>query len=322
MTSNKIELSVIIPCYNEELVISESYKRLTVVLKQTGKSYELLFVNDGSADKTESILATLAETDPAVKVISFSKNFGHQPAVSAGLKYCVGELAVIIDADLQDPPEVILEMLRIQNEEKANVVYGVRKHRKGESAFKLLTAKIFYRLLNRMSEVQIPVDTGDFRLVDRNIIDNFNNLKEKNKYIRGLISWFGFKQVPVYYNRDERFAGETKFPFKKMFRFATNSLLYFSRKPLKIASVVGMICIGLGLFYLLLNLYYWFFHLRTMVTGWTSLVVIIVFFGGIQLLTIGVLGQYIGILFDEIKDRPEFLVSRTINTEKLKDDKK
>lgn len=320
MIVSDVDLSIIIPCYNEELVINESYQRLSEVLRKIGRSYELLFINDGSADKTEMILEGLAKTDSAVKVISFSKNFGHQNAVSAGLKYCSGNFAVIIDADLQDPPEVIPEMLKIQEAEQANVVYGVRQSRKGESRFKLLTAKLFYRLLNRISEVQIPIDTGDFRLVDRNIIDNFNRLKEKNKYIRGLISWFGYKQCPIYYARQERFAGETKYPFKKMLRFATNSMLYFSKKPLKIASVAGLICIGLGVAYLLLNLYYWFFHLRTMVTGWTSLVVIIVFFGGIQLLTIGVLGQYIGILFDEIKDRPEYIVSRTINTRNKNND--
>ncbi len=318
---NLVEISVVIPCYNEELVISESYRRLSKVMGQIGVTYELIFINDGSLDKTETLLKEIAKLDTSVKVITFSKNFGHQNAVSAGLKYCIGNLAVIIDADLQDPPEVIPEMLKICKEENANVVYGVRKLRKGESTFKLLTAKIFYRLMNRLSEVKIPVDTGDFRLIDRTIIDNFNQLKEKNKYIRGLISWFGYKQCPFYYIREERFAGETKFPFKKMFLFATNSMLYFSKKPLKIATIAGIFCIGLGLIYVLLNLIYLFFGLRTMVTGWTSLIVIIVFFGGIQLLTIGVLGQYVGILFDEIKDRPEFIVSNTINIDMKNDER-
>ena len=316
MKTNEIEISVVIPCYNEELVICESYKRLTNVMKQIEKTYELIFINDGSSDKTEKILENIAKTDSSLKIISFSKNFGHQNAVTAGLNKCIGNLAVIIDADLQDPPEVIPEMLRICKEENANVVYGVRKFRKGESIFKLLTAKIFYRLMNRLSEVYIPIDTGDFKLIDRNIIDNFNKLHEKNKYIRGLISWFGYKQCPIYYIRDERFAGKTKFSFNKMFLFATNGLLYFSSKPLKLATLIGFFSICLGLIYLLLNLIYLFSGLKTMVSGWTSLIVVIIFFGGIQLLTIGVLGQYVGILFDEIKDRPEYIVSRTINMEK------
>ncbi len=312
---SETELSIVIPCYNEELVIQESYKRLTSVLKKTGVTYELLFVNDGSSDKTEFILGELAKADACLKVISFSKNFGHQNSVSAGLKYCKGNYAVIMDADLQDPPEVIPEMLRISKSENANVVYGVRQSRKGESFFKLFTAKLFYRILNRLSESTIPVDTGDFRLVDRKVIDTFNKLKEKNKYIRGLISWIGFKQCPVNYTREERFAGTTKFPFSKMFGFATNSMLYFSKKPLKFAILMGFFSICLGLIYLAVSLFFWISGVRTMVSGWTSLIVVIVFFGGVQLLTIGVLGQYIGVLFDEIKERPEFIVSRTINME-------
>lgn len=315
MNIGKIEISVIVPCYNEELVICESYKRLTNVMKKTEKTYELIFINDGSSDKTEEILNEMAKRDSSLKVISLSRNFGHQNALSAGLSYCSGSLAIIIDADLQDPPEVIPEMLRICEEEGANVVYGVRKSRKGESAFKLLTAKIFYRLMNFMSEVNIPVDSGDFRLVDRKIIDHFNRLKEKNKYIRGLISWFGYKQCPLYYVRDERFAGRTKFSLNRMVRFATSGLLYFSKKPLKLATTVGIFSIFLGLIYVAVILFYLVFGLKTMITGWTSLVVIMVFFGGVQLLTIGVLGQYIGILFDEVKDRPEYIVSSVTNLE-------
>ena len=184
-------LSVIIPCYNEELVVNETYKRLTEVMRITGMDYELIFINDGSKDQTFPLLYQLSQEDPAVKILDFSRNFGHQCAVTAGINNCNGDLAVIIDADLQDPPEVILDMLEIQRKENANVVYGVRMKREGESKFKLLTAKYFYRTLNKLSDVQFPVDTGDFRLIDRKIINDFNNLKEKNKYIRGLVSWLG-----------------------------------------------------------------------------------------------------------------------------------
>jgi glycosyltransferase involved in cell wall biosynthesis len=192
-------LSVIIPCYNEELVIEETYKRLTSVLGSMQHSYELIFINDGSRDKTYDILFQLSEKDAKVKILHFSRNFGHQCAVTAGINHCNGDAAVIIDSDLQDPPEVIIDMLKIMEEEKANVVYGVRKKRKGETWFKLVTAKYFYRILNSLSDVKFPVDTGDFRLIDRNIIDTFNRMEEKNKYIRGLISWMGYKQVPCYY---------------------------------------------------------------------------------------------------------------------------
>lgn len=306
-------LSVIIPCYNEALVIKETYIRLSEVVRKTGMDYELVFINDGSRDATFSILSQLAREDKNVKIINFSRNFGHQCAVTAGINYCNGDFAVIIDADLQDPPEVIMEMLDIQKKENANVVYGVRKKRDGENWFKLLTAKWFYRILNKMSEVQFPVDTGDFRLIDRVIIDEFNRLHEKNKYIRGLISWMGYKQVPCYYERKERFAGETKYPFKKMLRFASIGLMSFSKKPLKIAMWFGFLAVAISLLYALAILISKFVNPDGYVLGWTTIVLLIVFFGGIQLLTIGILGQYIGNLFDESKDRPEYIVADKVN---------
>jgi dolichol-phosphate mannosyltransferase len=225
----------------------------------------------------------------------------------------MGDVAVIIDADLQDPPEVILEMLNIMKTEQANVVYGVRKHRKGESWFKLLTAKLFYRLLNYLSDVKFPVDTGDFRLMDRKVINEFNALKEKNKYIRGLISWMGFKQMPCYYEREKRFAGETKYPFRKLLKLALTGIFYFSKKPLNVATSLGFVSIVLGLLYAA-----WVFVSRLLfdnyiISGWTSTIIIIIFFGGVQLLTIGVLGQYIGNIFDEAKGRPEYIVSEKVN---------
>lgn len=306
-------LSVIIPCYNEELVVQETYKQLTEVMKRTNMDYELVFINDGSRDRTIELLTSLAEEDKAVKVINFARNFGHQCAVTAGINHCNGDLAVIIDADLQDPPEVILDMLEIQQKESANVVYGVRKSREGESWFKLVTAKWFYRILNKLSDVQFPVDTGDFRLIDRQIIDHFNNLHEKNKYIRGLISWLGYKQVPCYYERKERFAGETKYPLKKMLRFATTGLLAFSKKPLKLAEWLGVFSVLVSLIYAIVILILKLVNPGTFVVGWTSIILITIFFGGVQLLTIGILGEYIGNLFDEAKDRPEYIVKNKIN---------
>ncbi|MDR0825406.1 MAG: glycosyltransferase family 2 protein [Prevotella sp.] len=306
-------LSVIVPCYNEEAVIGETYRRLKSVFEIEQFSYELIFINDGSTDKTLALLKVLSEEDKTVKILNFSRNFGHQCAVTAGLNHCIGDIAVIIDSDLQDPPEVIPNMLNLMHTEQADVVYGVRKKREGESWFKLFTAKIFYRLLNKLSDVKFPVDTGDFRLVNRKVINQFNSLEEKNKYIRGLISWMGFKQLPFYYEREARFAGETKYPLKKMLKFAMIGLFYFSKKPLNIATSLGFFSVLLGLLYLLWIFISLIFSLGHTVSGWTSTVVIIVFFGGVQLLTIGILGKYIGNLFDEAKNRPEYIIDNKVN---------
>lgn len=306
-------LSVIVPCYNEEEVVNETYHRLSEVMKRIDMDYELLFVNDGSADNTFPELLALSQQDVHVKILSFSRNFGHQCAVTAGLNNCNGDYAAIIDADLQDPPEVIIDMMDILKKENANVVYGVRKKRKGENWFKLFTAKHFYRTLNKMSDVKFPVDTGDFRLIDRKIINVFNSLHEKNKYIRGLISWMGYKQVPCYYVREERFAGESKYPLRKMIRFAMIGLFYFSKKPLKMSTILGFISVAIGIIYAIVILIEKIFTNTAFVAGWPSIVLLIVFFGGVQLLTIGILGQYIGNLFDEAKDRPEYIINEKIN---------
>ncbi|MDR1678292.1 MAG: glycosyltransferase family 2 protein [Prevotellaceae bacterium] len=306
-------LTVIVPCYNEEAVIAESYARLKQVLHGMENPSEIIFVNDGSMDKTAEMLTAIAANDKQVKVLSFSRNFGHQRAVTAGINYCNSDLAVIIDADLQDPPELIPQLVETLEREQAQSVYCVRRARQGESRFKRSTAKAFYRLLNFFSEVKFPVDTGDFRLIDRNIINEFNRLSEKGKYIRGLMAWTGFKQVPFYYEREARAAGETKYPLSKMLRLAVTSLLYFSKKPLLLATSLGFVSVLFALCYgLYAVLGHWlgFTHADS---GWTSLVVLIVFFGGIQLLTIGIMGAYIGSLFDEIKNRPEYIVAEKIN---------
>ena len=307
-------LSVIVPCYNEEAVILETYNRLKGVLSEINSANGMIiFINDGSRDKTREILSTIATGDSSVKVIHFSRNFGHQKAVAAGIHHCRNDMAIIIDADLQDPPELIPALLAKQEEEQANVVYCVRRNRKGESKFKLWSAKTFYKSLNKLSEVQFPLDTGDFRLIDASVIREFNRFNEKGKYIRGIISWIGFKQAPFYYEREARFAGETKYPVKKMLLFASTALLYFSKKPLLISTGLGFITVLLGIVLAVWYLFGKIFGYTNAETGWTSIIIAIIFFGGIQLLTFGVLGQYIGILFDEVKDRPEYIIDEIVN---------
>ena len=311
--SSQQKVAVIVPCYNEEAVIKESYRRTRAVLDRLPQQTEIIYINDGSFDQTRNLLNSLADADPEVKVLHFSRNFGHQPAVTAGINHCDADLAVIIDADMQDPPELIPELLDTQAREHANVVYCVRRSRAGESFFKLFTAKAFYRIMNRMSEVNFPLDTGDFRLIDRKVINAFNQLHERGKYIRGLISWVGFHQVPFYYEREARIAGETKYPLGKMVRFASNAMLYFSKKPLQLATGLGFISVLVGIvlaIWFTLGKVYGFSNAEV---GWTSIMTSIIFFGGVQLLTVGVLGQYVGILFDEIKARPEYIIDEQRN---------
>jgi glycosyltransferase involved in cell wall biosynthesis len=307
-------VSVIIPCFNEEKVLKRTYDEITSAL-QDGNSleYEYIFVNDGSGDATLGILQGLAGANPRVKVISFSRNFGHQPAVSAGLKYCKGDLAAIIDADLQDPPQIIPQMIEELRANGANSVYGVRRKREGETFFKLASARLFYHFLNSLAETRLPRNAGDFRVIDRKIIDSFNGLSENNKYIRGLMSWIGFKQRPFYYERQPRFAGETKYTFKRMLRFASIAIFYFSKKPLRLATMVGFAGVAGGMILAGWIVYNKFHNPQYLVPGWPSVILTIVFFGGVQLLTIGILGQYIGSLFDEIKKRPEYIVAERIN---------
>ena len=307
-------VTLIIPCFNEEQVLADTHARVTRVLPESASfQYEFLFVDDGSTDATPAILRELAQRDSRVNLIRFSRNFGHQAAVSAGIKNCRGDLAVIIDADLQDPPEVIPDMIRQLRETGSSVVYGVRRRREGETLFKLLTAKLFYQLLNKLSEVPLPVDTGDFRVIDRKVIDAFNGLKENNKYIRGLISWVGFKQTPHYYERHSRHAGATKYSLSKMIRFASTGIFYFSKKPLKLATTFGFVSVAVGMLLSFWILFNRLFNPQYLVTGWTSLILMMIYLGGVQLLTIGILGQYVGSLFDEVKRRPEYIIDETVS---------
>ena len=310
------KISVIIPMYYEEEVAEECYKRMTSVLQNIENyDYEIICINDGSRDKTLSILENLAIRDKRLKVLSFSRNFGHQCAVTAGLKYVTGDAIVIIDADLQDPPELIPEMLKLW-EAGNDVIYGKRKTRDGESVFKLFTAKIFYKTLNALSDVEIPKDTGDFRLVDRKVVDTINSLPEHNKFLRGLFSWVGYKQIPFQYDSKERFAGKTKYPLKKMLKLASDGIISFSTKPLKIVGGLGILSIVISFILLIYALISYIFKLNNLSAGWTSLMLGITFFAGVQLLSLWIMSEYIARIYDESKNRPQYIIEKKINIEK------
>ena len=307
------KLSIIIPMYYEEKVVNECYKRLKqMVEKLKGYDYELIFVNDGSKDNTLNLLEEIAKNNNKVKIISFSRNFGHQAAVTAGLKYATGDAIVIIDADLQDPPEKIPEMLKLW-EQGNEVIYAKRKSRKGESAFKLLTAKMFYNTLDALSDVEIPKDTGDFRLVDRKVVNTINEMPEHNKFLRGLFSWVGYKQIPFEYERQERFAGKTKYPLKKMLKLASDGIISFSTKPLRLVGYVGIFSIILSFIILIYSLVSFAFNLNNLTAGWTSIMVTVTFFAGVQLLSIWIISEYIGRIYDESKNRPQYIIDKKIN---------
>ena len=309
------KISIVIPAYNEEEVLPQLYERLNNLTQDVTKyEFEMIFINDGSKDNTFSMLEELANYDKRVKVLSFSRNFGHQAAVAAGIKYVSGDAIVIIDADLQDPPELIPEMLELW-ENGNEVIYGKRKSRKGESAFKVFTAKMFYKTLNSLSDVEIPKDTGDFRLVDRKVIDVINELPEHNKFLRGLFSWVGFKQYPYEYERQERMAGKTKYPFKKMMKLASDGIISFSTKPLKIVGGIGILTIILSIGILIYSLISYAFNLNELAPGWTSIMVAITLFSGVQMLSMWVMSEYIARIYDETRNRPQYIIEKKINIE-------
>lgn len=299
--------------YNEEEVIETTYRRLTSVLEPIGETYELVLVNDGSRDRTAEIVRSLCASDPRVKLVDFSRNFGHQIAVTAGMDYASGRAVVLIDADLQDPPELIPEMVA-RWREGYDVVYGKRTVRKGETWFKKVTAAAFYRLLRSLTSVNIPLDTGDFRLMDRKVSDTLSSMRENSRFIRGMVSWAGFRQTYVEYVREERFAGETKYPLTKMIRLSLDAITSFSTKPLKLAGILGFLLSAAGFIYLLIVLYLRLFTDST-TQGWTSLIVISLLFHGITLSLLGVLGEYIGRTYEEAKRRPLYVVADRVNFE-------
>jgi len=307
------KVSLVIPMYYEEKVVEECYKRVKKCLEDLENyEHEIIFINDGSKDKTLELLEEIANKDTDVKIISFARNFGHQAAVTAGLRYVTGDAIVIIDADLQDPPELIPEMLKLW-EQGNEVIYGKRKSRKGESAFKLLTAKMFYNTLNALSDVEIPKDTGDFRLVDKKVVDVVNSMPEHNKFLRGLFSWVGYKQIPFEYERKERFAGKTKYPLKKMLKLASDGIISFSTKPLKLVGALGIFSILISFVILIYALISYIFDLNNLSAGWTSIMVTVTFFAGVQLLSLWIMSEYIGRIYDEAKSRPEYIIDKKIN---------
>ena len=301
-----MEISTIVPSYNEEKNVPLIYKRLTDTLSQISDKYEIIFVNDCSKDSTLSVIKQISEEDSHVKYISFSRNFGHQIAVSAGLDMCKGNAVVIIDGDLQDPPELILEMYK-KYQEGYKVVYAKRKTREGETWFKKATAKLFYRFLAAMTSIEIPVDVGDFRLIDKVIVNHLRNMPEKSKYIRGQISWIGYKQTFVEYHRDARLYGKTNYPLKKMLRLAFDGITAFSDKPLKMASAIGIISAILSLLAIIYALISHFIF-DSAVSGWTSLIISVLFIGGVQLITIGIIGEYIARINNDVRNRPLYII--------------
>jgi glycosyltransferase involved in cell wall biosynthesis len=307
LDAERMLISIVVPCFNEEAVIEATYRQLVEALARVDQAdFEFVFVDDGSRDRTLSLLRGLQNSDPRLRIIAFSRNFGHQIAVTAGLEHAAGDAVVLIDADLQDPPEVILEMVSCWRR-GADVAYGARAERAGETAFKLWTAKAFYRIINRVSDVDIPLDTGDFRLMDRKVVDALLSMPERDRFVRGMVAWLGFRQEPVPYKRASRFAGVTKYPLRKMIRFATDGILSFSLAPLRLATWVGFAVAGLalvGIVYALL--------LRILtdiwVPGWTLLFIVCSLHGGAQLVFLGVLGEYVGRTYGEAKRRPLYVV--------------
>ena len=306
----KPSITVVVPCYNEEEGLAECHKRLSVVLRALDTWYEIVYVDDGSSDSTAAKLQALHASDPNLTVVELSRNFGHQTAVTAGLDVAKGEVVVIIDADLQDPPELIADMIRMW-QQGYEVVYGVRESREGESGFKLWTAKMFYRLINKLSDVEIPVDTGDFRLLDRKAVEAIKSLPERHRLLRGMSSWIGFRQYGLRYARAARFAGTTKYPLKKMLNLALDGIASFSTVPLRLLAVIGAISAVLaviGIVYaLILRL---FTHIW--VEGWTLLFIGMLMIGGLQMISLGIVGEYVGRIYTEAKQRPLYLARNVL----------
>ncbi|MEY3593902.1 MAG: hypothetical protein RL041_874 [Bacteroidota bacterium] len=308
MAAPKIDLSVIIPIYNEEMNLVPMNNRIIAALLPLQLHYEIIYVNDGSKDNSLHIIMGLSEENVSVKYIDFSRNFGHQIAISAGLEHAVGERIVIMDGDGQDPPELIPALLT-KSKEGFEVVYAKRKKRKGESFLKKLTAKLFYRFLANITQIEIPLDTGDFRLIHRKVQKVLLNMPEQHKYLRGQIAWIGFNSTFVEYDREERMGGNTKFTYGKMMRFATDGISGFSNWPLKVATMLGFAVSGIAFMLIIYSLYQKFFGFTEV--GWTSLHISVLFLGGVQLLGIGILGEYLGRVSENVKNRPTYIVKNS-----------
>jgi dolichol-phosphate mannosyltransferase len=303
-------VSVVVPCFNEAEVIDATHSRLHAVLSTTGLRWEIIYIDDGSRDRTLQLLRSIQAADPQVRVIALSRNFGHQVAASAGLEAATGDAVVLIDADLQDPPECIPKMIE-RWRDGVDVVYGQRKARAGETYFKRASAGVFYRLMQRLSTTPIPVDTGDFRLMDSRVVDALLAMPERDRFLRGMVAWAGFRQEPLRYQRDPRFAGDSKYPLRRMLRFAADGLLSFSLVPLRLGVYLGLIASSLALLGILYSLVLRFFT-DVWVPGWTLLFIAVLFLGGVQLLFLGIIGEYLGRVYWEVKRRPLYLVKERL----------
>jgi glycosyltransferase involved in cell wall biosynthesis len=311
LTTPNPRLSIVSPCYNEQESLGELYRRLSEVCKaEVADDYEIVLVDDGSSDSTRSVMRELSESDPHIVGVLLSRNHGHQLALSAGLHVCRGERILIIDADLQDPPELLGDMMKLMDNGKADVVYGQRRERRGEFAFKKLCAFLFYRLLNSLVDIKIPVDTGDFRLMSRRALDELKRMPEQHRFIRGMVSWVGFRQLPLDYDRHERFAGETKYPFGKMLRFAIDAISGFSIAPLRLATYLGFIFSFLGVIFFGYTVYSYLAGIA--IQGWTTLMTVVLILGSGQLLVLGVIGEYLGRLYMQSKSRPLFIIEEVM----------
>jgi dolichol-phosphate mannosyltransferase len=317
MTKARPTLSLVLPIYNEEEVIPELHKRLEDFLTKLGLPSEVVFVNDGSRDRSMELLRELAKAEPRYRVLSFARNFGHQTAITAGVDYARGKAVVVMDADLQDPPEIVLAMVE-KWREGFDVVYGRRRKREGETWFKLVTARAFYRVFAAMIPIEVPLDTGDFRLMSRRVIVALRELRETHRFVRGMVAWVGFKQTEVLYDRPGRFAGETKYPLRKMLRFALDGITSFSILPLRFATYLGMLA-STGSLAVIVWALLAKFVFKQVVQGWTATVIIIAVFASVQLLMIGILGEYVGRIYEEVKRRPLYVVGETVNMSRRRD---
>ncbi len=309
-------LSVVAPIYNESGNIRELYRRIKAVMDGIGEPWELAMVNDGSTDDSQQIMEELYEQDREhVRVIRFARNFGHQMAVTAGMDYVEGQVVILIDSDLQDPPELIPQMLA-KWREGYEVVYAVRAKREGESWFKLTTASLFYRILYRITEVDIPLDTGDFRLMDRQVVNAVESMREQHRFLRGMVSWVGFKQTGVEYERGRRYSGVTKYPIRKMLRFAWDGITGFSYLPLQVATYLGFIVAGLSAVAIIVVIYLRAFADREPLQGQATTLVMVLFLGGVQLISLGIIGEYLGRIYNEVKGRPLYIVRDVLGAKK------